>query len=66
MSKSVVIWLSKSIFYVKNHQNLSYYNLKNSFVAIDIFYNINFQTTLIAKMMSNFWQVAANPIIKFW
>ena len=47
VSKSAEIWLSKSIFYVKNHRHLShFFSLKNinlgSHIFFELFYNINF------------------------
>ena len=56
LSKSAKIWLSKSIFYVKNHSNLShFFSLKNTnlgahFLLLTFFDNINF---LFSKMISN-------------
>ena len=44
LSKSAKIWLSKSIFYVKNHPNLSHflfieeYQFKSTLFVIDIFW----------------------------
>ena len=44
LSKSAKIWLSKSIFYVKNHPNLSHfffieeYQFRSTFFVIDIFW----------------------------
>ena len=48
LSKSTIIWLSKSIFYVKNHPNLSgFFSLKNMnlgayFLLLTFFDNLNF------------------------
>jgi hypothetical protein len=73
LSKSAKIWLSKSIFYVKNHQNLSEFffnwritNLGAHFLLLTFFDNINFLVTLFSIMMPNFWQLAITPIIKIW
>ena len=39
VSKSAKIWLSKSIFYIKNHWNLSqFFKLKNTNFVFDIFW----------------------------
>jgi hypothetical protein len=53
--RSAKIWLSKSIFYVKNHQNLSqFFSLYNTSLGVHIllftfFDKINFQITLLLK-----------------
>ena len=53
-------WLSKSIFYVKNHSNLSdFFSLKNisleeGFLLVSFFENLNFWTDLFSKMAPNF------------
>ena len=70
VSKSAKIWLSKSIFYIKNHPNLSdFFSLKNKnleahYMLLTFFDNINFYITLFSKMMPKFWQLATTPILK--
>ena len=58
LSKSAKIWLSKSIFYVKNHPNLSqFFSLKNTnlgahFLLLLLFFDkINCLNHFITKMM---------------
>ena len=58
VSKSAEIRLSKSIFYVKNHQNVSdvffveekNMNLGAHFLLVTFFDKINFQITLFSKI----------------
>ena len=61
-SKSAKIVLSKSIFYVKKHLNLSdlFFSFKNisleeGFLLLSFFENFNFWTSLFSKMVPNFW-----------
>ena len=70
LSKSAKIWLSKSIFYVKNHPNVSqfFFSLKNTilgahFLLLIFFDKINFNF-LITKMMPYIWQLTINPKLK--
>ena len=76
LSKSAKFGLSKWIFYVKNHPNLSdfFFSLKNKnlgahFLLLTFFDKMNFQITLFTKMMPYFWQLAIskteNSIISF-
>ena len=70
MTKSAKIWLSKSIFYIKNHRNLSlFFSLKNTNLwahfFIDIFWYPHFLNHFISKMMPDFWYLATAPISKF-
>ena len=59
-------WLSKSIFYIKNHWNLFlFFSLKNTnlaayFLLFTFFDNI---IHFITKMMPIFWQLATTPIL---
>ena len=68
MSKSAKIWLSKWIFYVKNHSNLSEFysqwilfinqitaSIGAHFLLKSFFDKFNFWTTLFFKIMPNFW-----------
>ena len=50
LSKSAKIWLSKSIFYIKNNPNLSLlFSLKNTNSGAHFFDEINFWITLLQK-----------------
>ena len=68
LSKSAKIWLSKSIFYVKNHPNFSHFfsskntNLGAHFLLLRFFENINF--LIITEMVPYFWQLAFYPKLK--
>ena len=70
VSKSAKSWIPKSIFYFKNYSNISDFfswkktNLGAHFLLLTFFDNINFQITLFPKMMSNFWHLPTNPILK--
>ena len=61
VSKSAKIWLSKSIFYVKNYPNLSqfFFSLKN------INLGAHFLITLLSKMIPNFWHLPLTQFSKF-
>ena len=52
LSKSTKIWPLKSIFYVKNHRNLSLFFIEEC----------QFRGTL--TIMPYFWQLAINPKLK--
>ena len=56
VSKGVKIQLSKSIFQVKNHQNLSqfFFHLGAYFLLLTFFENFNFKSTLFTKIMPIF------------
>ena len=57
-SKSAKIWLSKLIYHVKNHPNLSqfFFSVKN--ISLEhIFCYWHFMITSFYKMMLNFWQL---------
>ena len=60
VSKSAKSWIPKSIFYFKNHSNISDFfswkktNLGAHFLLLTFFDNINFQITLFSKIMLNF------------
>ena len=64
LSQSAKNGLSKSIFYVKNHQNLSQFfllkntNLEAHFLLLALFDKINFLTTLLLKLGQIFDEVA--------
>ena len=64
VSKSAKIWLSKSIFYVKNYPNLSqvFFFHWRIFIYEHIF--CYWQITLLSKMMPNLWHLPINPILK--
>ena len=79
LSNGAKIWLSKSIFYVKNHLSLSQffsieeYQFRSTFFVIDILWQNQFLNHFINQMMPYFWQLAINPklktqnsIISFW
>ena len=59
LSKSANFGLSKWIFYVKNHPNLSKkifteeYQFRSTFFVKSIFADFNFKTTLFTKMTPN-------------
>ena len=64
LSQSAKNGLSMSIFYVKNHPNLSqFFSLKNTnleahFLLLAFFDKINFLTTLLLKLSQIFDEVA--------
>ena len=67
LSISSKIWLSKSIFYVKNDANLSiFFSMTNIILGadfllhIDIFDNLDFSTILFFKTTSNIWRLLLN------
>ena len=64
--KSALIWISKSIFYVKNQRNPSqFFLMKNiQLGAHFLIHNINFLITSFSKMMLNFWYLPIAPILK--
>ena len=65
VSKSAKIGLSKSIFYLKNHQNfLNFVFIGIEYILLTFFDNINFWNPVITKMMPNFSQLAIKPILK--
>ena len=67
VSKSTKIWLSKSIFYVKTHRNLSQFffiHLRAHFLLLTFFYNVNLLITLLSKMMPIFWHLSIYPTLK--
>ena len=56
------MWLSKSIFFVKKHPNLSqflfhWYQFRGIFLSLTLFENFNFQSTLFTKIMLIFWSI---------
>ena len=52
LSKSAKIWLSKSIFYVKNHPNLShFFSLKNTNVGAHFLLLTFFDRTIFLKIL---------------
>ena len=68
VSKSALL-LSKSIFYVKNHRNLSEFSLKNTKLETHFCYwhfliASIFKITLVSKMMPNFSHLAITSILK--
>jgi hypothetical protein len=70
MSKSVKIWLSKSIFYVKNHPNLSLFfinenQFRSTLFVTDIFWWNQFLEFFITKMMPYFWQLQNSKFNNF-
>ena len=71
VSKSAKIWLSESIFYVKNHRNLSHFfllkntNLGAYFLLLTFFDSINFLVTLLLKWCPNSYCSPQHQLSKF-
>ena len=62
---------SNSIFYVKNHRNLSQffieeYQFRSTFFVIDTLIKSIFKSISLFKMMPYFWQLAINPKLRIW
>jgi hypothetical protein len=68
LSKRAKIWLSKSIFYVKNHPNISqlFFSLKNTNLGANfLLLTLNqFLNHFITKMRPYFWQLVINRKLK--
>ena len=70
LSKRAIIWLSKSIFSVKNHPNLSHfffikdYQFRSTFLLLKFFDKNQFLKFFITKMMPYFWQLVINRKLK--
>ena len=58
MSKIIGIFLN--LFFIEEYQ------LRSTFVFIDIFWLNQILKPFITKMMPNFWQLAITPILKIW